>query len=70
MSKILWKQGQFYVESFLNQKSLFFYIRDTKRIETCIVLNIEDLADIIKAVVKRATHSRISEPPTNDDLPF
>lgn len=66
---ILWEMGPTFVESFLNPESLHFYIRQHDN-DTCVILNISDLAAIVKAVVDRHLRNQFSDAPTGDDLPF
>ena len=68
-SDILWEMGPTFVESFLNPESMYFYIRQHGN-DTTIVLNVADLAAIVKAVVDRALKAEFSDAPTGDDLPF
>jgi len=68
-SVILWEIGPTFVESFINPESLYFYIRQHGN-DTTVVLNVADLAAIVKAVVDRALKAGFSDAPTGDDLPF
>lgn len=66
---ILWEMGPTFVESFIDPESLYFYIRQRHN-DTYMVMNIADLAAIVKAVVDRALKAKFSDAPTGDDLPF
>jgi len=49
MSRILWRNGSTYAQSFMDPESNYLYLRNSKRPETVIVVSIRDLAEIIAA---------------------